>query len=449
MRSVRAGLAVFAVTSLLGMPPGVAADDEKGSNWPAFGGADGLRISHETGLLTSWDQDEHVRWKTPIPGRGHSSPIVWGDRIFLTTAIQGDEVPGRRPLVHYFEGEVWRISPSTGSQFIHEYRVLAIDANNGEIVWDRLAHTGLPYDDRHSIGSYATPTAVTDGQRVYAYFGAAGVYAYDFDGNELWNVDIGPIAEYGLGVSTSPVLFENMLIVLADEDEGDHSFIVALDTHTGEVAWRKPRNVQSNWSTPLLIEHDGRQQLVTNGFEWIHSYDPRNGDELWRVPGLQSNAVHLPLLHENLALFTSGYPDKRLKAIRLDRAAADVESERIAWTYNKGLAYVPSNLSYQGYVYLLSDNGIVTCLDADTGEVVYEGGRMPVAQRFYASPVAFEGKFMLAGTDGEVFVVKAGPEFEVLATNTLGEPIYATPAISNGRIYIRSEDNLWAIGAPD
>ena len=385
-------------------------------------------------------------WKTPIPGRGHSSPIVWGDRIFLTTAIQGGEIPGRRPLVHYFEGEVWRIPPSTGSQFVHEYRVLAIDANSGEIVWNRLAHTGLPYDDRHSIGSYASPTAVTDGKRVYAYFGASGIFVYDFGGNELWRADIGPVVEFGLGVSTSPVLFENMLIVLADEDEGEHSFIIALDTHTGEIVWKKPRAVQSNWSTPLLVERGGQTQLLTNGFEWLISYDPRNGEEIWRVSGLQSNAVHHPLLHGDFAVFTSGYPDKVLKAVRLDSADASPDAERVAWTYNKGMGYVPSNLSYDGYVYLLSDNGILTCLDADTGEVVYEGGRMPVAQRFFASPVAFEGKFMLAGADGEVFVIKAGPEFEVLATNTLGEPIFATPAISNGRIYIRSEHNLWAIG---
>ncbi len=449
MRSVRSGLALIAVTLLLGLPMLVAANDESDSNWPALGGADGRRISQETGLLTSWNQEEHVRWKTAIPGRGHSSPIVWGDRIFLTTAIQGEEVPGRKPLVHYFEGEEWRHPDSWGSQFVHEYRVVAIDADSGEIVWNRLAHTGLPYDDRARRGSYASPTAVTDGQTVYAYFGVPGVFAYDFDGNELWHAEIGPVVEFGLDVSTSPVLYENRLIVLADEDSGDHSFIVALDTHTGEVAWKKPRRVQSNWSTPLLIDRSDQPQLVTNGFEWIISYDPRTGEELWRIPGLQSNAVHYPLLHDDLALFTAGYPDKVLKAVRLDDVAGGTDAERVAWSYNKGMAYVPSNLSYRGYVYLLSDNGIVSCLDANTGEVIYEGGRMPVAQRFWASPVAFEGKFMLAGTDGEVFVIKAGPEFEVLATNTLGEPIFATPAISNGRMYFRTEHNLWAIGPAD
>ena len=449
MRRVYSGLVVAPAILLLGLLLLGATEYEDNANWPAFGGADGRSISHETGLLTHWTQEEHVRWKTPIPGRGHSSPIVWDDRIFLTTAIQGDEVPGRRPLVHYFEGEVWRHPGSWGSEFVHEYRVLAIDAHTGDIVWNRLAHTGLPYDDIAPRGSYASPTAVTNGQTVYAYFGVPGVFAYDFNGNELWHADIGPAVGFGLGVSTSPVLYENRLIVLADEDEGDHSFIVALDTQTGEVAWKKPRRVQSNWSTPLLIDRGDQPQLVTNGFEWIISYDPRTGDELWRIPGLQSNTVHYPLLHNDLALFTSGYPDKVLKAVRLNVTASGKGSERLAWTYNKGIAYVPSNLSYRGYVYLLSDNGIVSCLDANTGEVVYEGGRMPVAQRFFASPVAFEGKFMLAGTDGEVFVIKAGPEFEVLATNTLGEPIFATPAISNGSMYFRTQHNLWAIGSPD
>ncbi len=449
MTSVPSRAIASMAVALLGLPMLVTAADEPGSNWPALGGADGLRISQDTGLLTSWNQDEHVLWKTAIPGRGHSSPIVWGDRIFLTTAIQGEEITGHTPLVHYFEGEVWRHPGSYGSQFKHEYRVVAIDATTGEIAWNRLAHAGVPYDDRHRTGSFASPTAVTDGESVYAYFGEPGVFAYDFDGNRLWSAEIGKVTEFGLGVSTSPVLFEDLLIVLADEDEGEHSFIVALDKHSGEVVWKKDRQVQSNWSTPLLIERGDQPQLVTNGFEWLISYDPRTGEEIWRVPGLQSNAVHHPLLHNDFAMFTAGYPDKVLKAVRLDGVEAGSDAERVAWTYNKGMGYVPSNLSYDGYVYLLSDNGILTCLDANTGEVVYEGGRMPVAQRFFASPVAFEGKFMLAGADGEVFVIKAGPEFEVLATNTLGEPIFATPAISNGRIYIRSEHNLWAIGTTD
>ena len=451
MRSRSACAAALAIVLLLfGVPLLSSADDEPGANWPAFGGADGLRISSETGLPTSWNRDDNALWNIPIPGRGHSSPIVWGDRIFVTTAVQGAEVPGRKPLVHYIQGEEWRHPDSWGSQFVHEYRVLAIDADTGEVVWDRLALEGLPYDDRHRVGSFASPTPVTDGEAVYAYFGVPGVFAYDFEGNELWCTEIDPVVAFGVGVSTSPVLFENLVIVLGDEDNGEHSFIVALDKHTGEPAWKKSRAVQANWSTPLLIEHEGQPQLLTSGFESFISYDPRTGEELWRMPGLNNNAVHLPLRHDDLALFTSGYPDNVLKAVRLgDAPTGAVDSDPLAWTYNKGMAYVPSNLAYDGYVYLMSDNGILTCLDADTGDVVYEGGRMPVAQRFFASPVAFEGKFMLAGADGEVFVIKAGPEFEVLATNTLGEPIFATPAISNGRIFIRGERNLWAIGATD
>lgn len=419
------------------------------NNWPALGGASGMSISSETGLPIEWGPDKNVAWKTPIAGRGYSSPIVWGNRIFLTTAIKGEEVPGHQAVEHVLGGNPFVHPDAVDAEFSHQYRVLALDVDTGEIVWDRLADEGPPFDDRHKMSSFAAPTAATDGELVYAYFGTPGLYAYDFDGNLVWSADVGKIATLGVGVGTSPVLAGDHVIVQADEDSGDHSAIVAFDKKTGEEAWRVARPVSLTWATPTLVNSGGRDELVTIAKEWLISYDPATGEELWRMLGLEANAIHRPLIHGDTIIATAGYPQKVIKAVELGGNGNLSDTERLSWAYNKGTAYIPSNLVYDGYVYLLNDQGILTCLDADTGKIVYEGGRMPVAQRFSASPVAFEGKFLMLGNDGDVFVVQAGPEFEVLAVNSMGEGIWASPAIADGRIYIRTLDQLWAIEQMD
>lgn len=214
---------------------------------------------------------------------------------------------------------------------------------------------------------------------------------------------------------------------------------------TGAEVWRVARPVSVTWATPTLVTGGERDELVAIGNEWIISYDPVSGEELWRMLGLEANAIHRPLIHGNTIIATAGYPQKSIKAVKLGGSGDLTDTDYLAWAYNKGTAYIPSNLVYDGYVYLLNDQGILTCLDADTGKIVYEGGRMPVAQRFSASPVAFDGKFLMSGNDGDVFVIQAGPEFEVLSVNSMGEGIWASPAIANGRIYIRTLDHLWAI----
>lgn len=258
----------------------------------------------------------------------------------------------------------------------------------------------------------------------------------------MWKTVV-PFKTLGLGTGTSPVLFGNLVIIQRDEDEGKESVIAAYDKKTGGEVWKTRRPVQISWSTPALVSVEGRTELVTNGSEFAIAYDPATGRELWRTTGVESNAIHTPLVGKGLVIMTAGYPAKKVIAIRPGAVAA---SRRVAWEYSKGTGYVLSNILYGDYVYLLTDSGVITCLDAATGAVQYEGGRPPVASRFMGSPVAYGGLIALTSEDGDTFMVKAGPSHVVVRTNTVGEPVYSSPALANGRIYIRGERHLFAIG---
>jgi len=433
-------------TTIALVAPAALGASPPAKRWPQWRGADGQGISRENGLPDRWSDTENVRWKTPIPGRGHSSPIVWGDRIFLTTAVEGDVVPGARAVVHLDEGKEFLHPASIGADRRHSYRVLALDAGTGRVVWEKTAWEGAPYDNRHEKGSFASPTPATDGSRVYAFFGTEGLYAYDFDGKLAWKASLGKTPTLGMGTGTSPILHGRLVIVQCDEDGGAASFVAALDSETGREVWRTPRQVQVSWSTPLIVRAGGRSELVTSGNEAIVAYDPDTGRELWRCKGVASNAIPSPVASEDLVVVSAGYPDKVAFAVRAGGSGDVTGSARILWRYSKGTAYVPSPILYGDYVYLMTDKGLLTCLDARTGEVKYEGGRVPVPTTFTASPVAFDGKILLFSEDGDGFVVKAGPVHEVLGTSSLKESVYASPALAGGRIYVRGERHLYCIG---
>ncbi len=321
-------------------------------------------------------------------------------------------------------------------------KVLALDARSGKVIWERTAYEGTVYDARHRRSSFAGPTAVTDGRMVYAYFGPEGLYAYDFSGRLAWKV-VERFKTLGLGMGTSPVLFQNLVIIQRDEDEGKASVIAGYDKHSGREVWKTPRPVQISWSTPVLVTASNRTELVTNGTELAIAYDPATGKELWRTAGVESNAIHTPLVGKGLVIVTAGFPEKKVIAIR---AGAVPDDKRVSWTYTKGTGYVVSNILYGDYVYLLTDTGIVTCLDALTGAVQHEGSRPPVASHFMGSPVAFGGLIAMTSEEGDTFMLKAGPKPEVVGTNSIDEPVYSSPAIANGHIYIRGEKHLFSIG---
>jgi len=249
-----------------------------------------------------------------------------------------------------------------------------------------------------------------------------------------------------MGTATSPVLFENLVILQCDEDNGEKSFIVAYDKKSGKEIWKVPRKVQVSWTTPLIVRTPQRAELITSGNELIISYDPKTGKEWWRTKGHGSNAIASPLVGHGMVFISAGFPLKRSLAIKLGaNGELDSLNTNIVWRYNKGSAYVPSPILYGDYMYVMTDRGILTCLDAKTGKVVYEGARLPVPATFTASPVAVDGKIMMTSEDGDTFIIKAGPQHEVLATNSIEEPVFASTAISSGMIFIRGEKNLYCI----
>ncbi len=417
-------------------------------NWPQWRGPDGSGISNEKNLPSEWSPTKNIKWKASIEGRAHSSPIVWGKQVFLTTAVEGPVVPGAKAVKHVLDGDKEFVHPdSVGADRKHTFKVISLDRDTGKILWQATAWEGTPYDNRHRKSSYAASTPATDGNLVYAFFGTEGLYAYDFKGKLAWKAQLGNLANLGMGTGTSPILFNNLVIVQCDEDNGTASFIVAVDKKTGKEAWRTPRKVQVSWSTPLLVRTSTRAELIASGTEAVISYDPATGKELWRHKGVESNAIPSPVANNEMVYLVAGFPAKIAMAIRLGQNGDLTGTPNVPWTYAKGTAYVPSPILYGDYLYLTTDRGILTCIDARTGEVKYEGGRIPIPATFTASPVAFEGKILMTSEDGDTFIVKSGPKHEILGTNSIGEPVYASPAIADGKIYIRGEKNLYCIGS--
>jgi outer membrane protein assembly factor BamB len=441
-----------AVASLAGVlaiaagPAPVEAPARADENWPQWRGPDGLGISAATDYAQEWGPDRNVAWKTAVPGRGHSSPVVWGDRLFITTSIEGQRVPGHTAPDHLnFDLTPHYLHPdSVGVDHENALQVLAYDTRDGRLLWRKTAYDGLMYDNRHRKNTYASSTVVTDGTLVYASFEAAGLYAYDFDGRLAWKASLGNVAKAGLGPGTSPILFEDRLILQIDQEMGANSAIVAFNKATGAEVWRAARTTRRSWATPLLVRTPARTELIASGAEVVIAYDPRTGREWWRAKGVQSHPIPSAVAGDGLVFLSAGSQAKRAMAIRVGQNG-DVTDSAVAWRYQKGAAYVPSPILFGRYFYLMSDTGILTCLDAATGAVQYEGGRPPVPATFTASLVAYGDRILQTSEDGDTFVVTPGPTHAIVRTNPIGEPVYASLALAGGTIYIRGEQHLFAV----
>lgn len=439
-------------------------------NWPQWRGPGGLGLSPATDYAEEWSPEKNIAWKTTVEGRGLSSPIVWGDRVFLTTSIKGEQVPGRTAPDHLgFDRKPGYLHPdSEAVDYRHTLKVLAFDTKDGKLLWERTAYEGLMYDNRHKRNTYASPSVATDGALLYAFFEAAGLYVYDFNGKPVWkrapmtkggdidwNGSLGPIAKAGLGPGTSPIIYENLLILQIDQEMGANSAIVALDKKTGHEVWRAERTTRRSWATPLLTTSGPRRELIASGAEMVAAYDPSTGKELWRSIGTQSHPIPSPVAGHGLVFLTAGSGAKRTLALRpgadgdltMKNPEGGVTAKNVAWTYAKGAPYVPSPLLLGDYLYIMNEAGLTTCLDALSGEVKYEGGRPPVPATFMSSMVAYGDRILQTSEDGDTYVLKAGPKHEIVRTNSVGEPVYASLALAGGTIYIRGDRHLFAIRA--
>jgi outer membrane protein assembly factor BamB len=372
---------------------------------------------------------------------------VWGKRVFLTSSIEGDVIPGAKAPKHMAGTQEMKHPDWTGSDRKYTFKVICADLDRGKILWEHAPYEGAVYDHRHRKNTYASPTPATDGRYLYAFFGSEGLYCYNLDGKPIWKVSLGGIPQLGMGPGSSPVLWRDLVIMVCDQDSGkEGSFIVALDKKSGKEVWRTARKTRASWATPILVNSPSRTELVVSGAETVISYDPATGKEIWSCKGVESHAIPSPVVGHGMIFLSAGSQAKRAFAVKLGGLGDLTNTPYIAWRYDKGTAYVPSPILYGDYLYLMTDRGLLTCLDAKTGALKYEGGRPPAPATFTASPVAFDGKIFITSEDGDTFVIRAGPVHEVIRTNSLGEPVYASPAIANGKILIRGEKHLYCIG---
>jgi outer membrane protein assembly factor BamB len=427
-----------------------AAASLRAQNWPTFRGPNGSGIA-ERPLPTVWDgeRDRSILWKTPLPGLGHSSPVVWGNRVFVTLAISSAANPNHNPKDHDIE-------PSN-DQSVHEWRVYSLDKRTGAVLWSRTAHTGAPKVKRHVKATQANATPVTNGQVVVVSFGSEGLYAYDMDGTLLWRQDLGILdpgyagqPDLSWGFASSPVIHEGLVILQCDIQKD--SFITAFSLKDGSRAWTTPREEKPAWSTPVFYRGKNRTELVTSGSLYYRGYDPLTGKELWRLRDGGEVKVPSPVIANDLFYLSGGNPRGREFYVMRPNANGDVSapaggqsSASVAWRKERGSPYTPTPIVYGNHLYICNDNGVLTVYDAATGAQVYQQRIGTTNSTFSASPIASDGRLYFASEDGEVFVVRAGPVYELLATNRMGEPLMATPAGSDEILLIRGQRHLFAI----
>ncbi len=435
---IRLVVAAVIVTSCL---PGLVGAQE----WPQFRGPGSLGVVEDASLPDTWSQTENVVWKAATPGTGWSSPVVWGDQIFITSVTRAADGEAPQPGL-YLGGE--RGTPTDP----HRWMLYSLDWNTGETRWAKEVHAAVPASPRHVKNSYASETPITDGEQVCAYFGNLGVFCYDMEGRPVWSKPWGPFTmRNGWGTAASPVLHDDRLFIVHDNDE--QSFLVALDWQTGDQVWRVERDEGSNWSTPYVWNNAERTEIVTTGTDKVRSYDV-NGVLLWELTGLSSITIPTPFSRDGLLYISSGYVGDARRPVFAIRpgASGDISlkarertNEFIAWSQPQAASYNPSPIVYGDYYYTLFDRGFFTAHDATTGEEIYDKHRIEVGAAFTSSPWAYDDKIFALSEEGDTFVLRAGPTYELLGKNSLDEMTLATPAIVRGSLVIRTASHLYRI----
>jgi outer membrane protein assembly factor BamB len=422
-------------------------------SWPSFRGPDASGIADGQHLPDRWSpaSGENILWRTPIPGLAHSSPVVWRDLVFVTTAISS------RPNATFKAG-LYGDGDASEDRSSHRWVLYAIDKRTGRIRWTRTAVEGEPRNTRHIKSTYASASPATDGRIVVAWFGSQGLFAYDVDGTLRWAVDLGrvdmgayDIPAFEWGPASSPIIWNDLVIVQCDTQAD--SFLLALDTTTGDTVWKTPREELPSWGTPTVVNTAGGPELVANASNFIRGYDPRSGRELWRLGGSSKITAPTPIFSGGLHIVASGRaPERPLFAVRpgargdLTLAKTETRSSHVAWSRTGRGSYMPTPLAYRGILYVLNNNGVFDAYELATGNEIYRERLPLVGSGFSASPVAADGRIYLSNEDGDILVIAAGSSFAHVATNSMNEMLMATPALSEGVMYVRGASTLFAIG---
>ena len=419
------------------LPAAQAQSADADRFWPQWRGPYQTGVSRTATPPVEWSETKNIKWKTEIPGLGAATPVVWGDRIFLLTAVPlgvSDEEK------HQYRGAL-------PERDVHQYVVLAIDRRNGRVVWERVAAEARPHEATHpSAGTYASSSAITDGEHVVAFFESNGLFVFDMDGNLVWQNDLGNkrvLTEGGEG--TTPVLHGDRVVLVWDHN--DQSYIVAFDKRTGDEIWRTNRDELDTWATPIVVEYGGRAQVITNGWSRIRSYDLETGEELWYTRGLTPLTIPSPVAGDGMVYAMSGFNGAVLKAISLIDARGDItDSGAIVWSHSRDTPYVSSPLLYDGSLYFTKYvHGILSVFDAKAGTAHYGPQRMEKVRNIMASPVAADGRVYITGRDGTTVVIRHGTTYDVLATNKLDDQFSASMALIGSEIYMRGDTYLYAI----
>ncbi len=480
---IRITTVVVTLCTVIGFSGATSLNADVGKQWPQWRGPQGTGVAPGDPPL-QWDEHTHVKWKTEIPGKGHATPIVWGDRIFVLASIQtGKQVQARdkdaepastarastggrrRNMTAEQRAEMrrrfeqmtpeereqrrrrWRRNFSSKPTHAHKFSIMAIDRRDGQILWQETTSEELPHEGSHRDGSFASNSPVTDGEHVYAYFGSRGLYCYDMDGNLKWENNLGDMKiRMGFGEGSSPVLYGETLVVNWDHE--GQSFIVALDKRTGEERWKVDRDEPTTWATPIVVESAGKQHVITNGTNLVRGYDLVNGNLIWHCSGMTLNVIPSPVYANGIVYLASGFRGNAMLAVRLGSASGNIDdTEAIVWKYNRDTPYVPSLLLYDGLLYMLKRNdGILSCLNADSGEQCFTEQRLEGIDQVFASPVGAGGRVYVVGTNGTTLVLEHGDKYKILAKNTLDDRFTSSPAIAGNELYLRGHKALYCIG---
>ncbi|MBN9120995.1 MAG: PQQ-like beta-propeller repeat protein [Planctomycetes bacterium] len=422
-----------------------AADFPQGAedNWHHWRGPHANGSAPKADPPVKWDAKTNIAWKAPLPGKGSATPVVWGDRVFVLTAVKTDRVakPDELPPVD----PKFKVNTAPPKNF-YKFLVLCFDRNTGKKLWEKTAAEAVPHEGTHETHSYAAGSPTTDGRSLYASFGSFGTYCYDFDGNLKWSrTDLGRLhTRLGWGEAVTPVVYGEALLLNYDQEADSH--LLCLDAATGKTKWDAKRDEKTTWSTPLVVDHGGKMQVVTNGFTRVRSYDLASGDLVWQVGGMTVNPIPSPIKYGDSVICVSGYKGAAAVSVPLSAKGDLGDRGNVNWRHAAGTPYVPSPVLAGDLVYFTQTNdGVLTALDAKTGKVVIDKERLPQVKSFYASPMAAAGRVYFTDRSGTTIVIKSGAAPDVLSVNKLDEAIDASPVAVGKQLFLRGEKYLYCI----